>query len=117
MTLPNLQLDDEKVRRNFDYLDKRFDGYIKGDDPKLLVQTGTITITPVANTRTTGSIAFPVAYSSVPTVFLSPVTNLPYTSMKGATVYGMSESGADVWIYCSSTTPLDIDWMAIGVRR
>lgn len=86
----------------------------------LLIQWGTVNITPTAaDTATTAVVTFPVQYSATPTVFATPISSVPDTLsvaiQRGTDVVGGDNTAAvAVTLVRSNTTTTGINWLAIG---
>lgn len=85
----------------------------------LLIQWGTVSITPsAANVATGAAVTFPIAYESVPTVFLAPISSAPNTISVGVVRSGDLVTDATkqvgVMLVRSSVTATSINWLAIG---
>lgn len=76
------------------------------------MQTGTVSITPVASTPTSLAVTFPRAFSAAPTVVVMPVTDKPYSEVRGAAVSSISTTGFTAWIYRTNTTATTVAWIA-----
>lgn len=82
----------------------------------LLMQWGTVTITPVANTPTSAKVTFPLAYDSIPNIQVSGLTSVPGFSVTGVGHSNDSASSTDIYVTRTTTTPTVIRWYAIGFR-
>lgn len=85
----------------------------------LLMQWGTVTISPTAsNTPTTAVVTFPIAFSGTPTVFLTPITTVPENIAVGVVRSGDlvndPKKAVGVTLTRSGTTSTGINWFAIG---
>lgn len=80
----------------------------------LTAQVGTKTITPTAGDATSGTVTFPVAFASTPSVMVSPVTVVPGTTVLGTAVTEVTATGCKVWVWRSNTTSMDVLWIAVG---
>ena len=82
----------------------------------LLIQWGTVTITPVADTATSIEVTFPQKYSQTPLLFVEPVTSYPEAcslSIRRDVVADPRVSNLIV-LTRSGTTGTVINWLAIG---
>ena len=82
----------------------------------LLIQWGTVTITPVADTATSIELTFPQKYSQTPLLFVEPVTAYPEAcslSIRRDVVADPRVSNLIV-LTRSGTTGTVINWLAIG---
>lgn len=76
---------------------------------------GNITITPVANTPTSGSVTFPASFASaVKTVQVTPYTSVIGSIVIGASFNSLTNAGMEVFIYRASTTSTSCSWTVIG---
>lgn len=85
----------------------------------LLVQWGTVTITPTAaNEPTTAVVTFPRAYESTPAVFIEPVTSVPqnvdFGVQRSASVVGDPAKAVGVTLTRNGLTSTGAYWLAIG---
>lgn len=81
---------------------------------KILIQYGSTTITPVANTPTSKTITFPKAFASSPVVFTNADTTVPGTVIQ-TSAQGATTTSFKAYIYRTNTTVTTIDWIAIGL--
>lgn len=85
----------------------------------LLLQWGTVNITPTAaNTATGATVTFPLPFSETPTVFLSPISTVPQNLSVGVMRSGDyvtdPKLNVGVMLYRNSVTSTGINWLAIG---
>ena len=83
----------------------------------LLLQWGTVTITPsAANTPTTSLVNFPHAYKATPLVWVCPVTASPQKVSVGASRSGVGDNTKAVNVTLTRTdlTATGINWLALG---
>ena len=85
----------------------------------LLIQWGTVTISPsAANTPTGATVTFPIPFAATPTVFLSPISTVPEDIAVGVMRSGdfVSDPKIDVGVMLTrnGTTSTGINWLAIG---
>jgi len=85
----------------------------------LLMQWGTVTITPTAtDVATTVVVTFPIAFAGTPTVFLTPITTVPENIAVGVVRSGDLVSdpkkAVGVTLTRSGTTSTGVNWFAIG---
>lgn len=85
----------------------------------LLMQWGTVTITPSAsNVATTQVLTFPIAFSGTPTVFLTPISTAPENISVGVVRSGDlvtdPKIAVGVTLTRNGTTSTGINWLAIG---
>ena len=78
------------------------------------IQAGSVSITPTAaNANTSGSVTFPVAFSSKHKVFVCADSTAPSTTVKGVTAYNPTTTGVSIYLNRSNTTATTIYWLAI----
>lgn len=77
-----------------------------------LLQWGTVSITPTANTPTEATVAFPIAFSALPLVFLTVVSSVPEKCALG--VKDRATGSVSVVLTRTDTTTTVINWFAIG---
>lgn len=82
----------------------------------LLIQWGTESITPVANTPTAKAVTFPVAYTDSPIVLTTAQTTVPGTIVSGDAAASITATGFDCYVTRNSTTNTSIGWIAIGYK-
>ena len=80
----------------------------------LVAKSGTVTITPVANTPTSIAVTFPSAFAATPVVVACPVVTVPGSAVKGAAVTAATKTGFTAWVYRTSTTATSVAWLALG---
>ena len=83
----------------------------------LLIQWGTVSITPVANTPTASPITFPIEYDSSPDIQVSALSTVSGTTVLG---YGHSNdtpSGTDLYVTRTNTTATILRWLAVGFKE
>lgn len=83
----------------------------------LLVQWGTVNITPVANTPTKVSVTFPIAYDYIPSIKVSSATTVIGTSVLGVAHADDSVSGTDLYVTRTNATSTGVRWLAIGYKE
>lgn len=83
----------------------------------LLLQWGVESVTPVKDTPTAKAVAFPVAYTSVPMVMVTPITTVPGTSVSGCAAADITVSGFDAYVTRNGTTNTSVGWLAIGYKE
>jgi hypothetical protein len=80
--------------------------------PKAMA-SGTLTITPVANTPTSQAVSFPAGrFSSTPHIVISPITTVPGTQVTGWGASGASSTGFDAYVTRTNTTATILNWIA-----
>lgn len=82
----------------------------------LLIQWGTESITPVANTPTAKSVTFALAYTDSPIVLTTAQTTVPGTIVSGNAAASITTAGFDCYVTRNSTTNTSVGWVAIGYR-
>ena len=82
----------------------------------LLIQWGTESITPVANTPTAKSVTFALAYTDSPIVLTTAQTTVPGTIVSGNAAASITATGFDCYVTRNSTTNTSVGWVAIGYR-
>lgn len=85
----------------------------------LLIQWGTVTITPTAaGEPTTALVTFPVPFTAAPNTYLAPITSVPQSLSAGvqrsADLVGDPLKKIAVTLTRSGTTSTGINWLAIG---
>lgn len=85
----------------------------------LLIQWGSVTITPeAAGTPTTAIVTFPLAYTATPAVFTTPVSSVPHTLsvavQRSAELVTDNKKAVAVTLTREGTTATGIYWLAIG---
>lgn len=77
------------------------------------VQSGKISITPVANTPTGSVVSFPTSFKNTPIVFTTASTIVPGTSVTGTGVSDESTTSVKIWVTRTNNQPTTINWFAI----
>lgn len=80
----------------------------------LVAKSGTVTITPTANTPTAVTVTFPSAYAATPIVTACPVVTVPGSEVKGVAVTAVTRTSFKVAVYRTNTTATDVSWLALG---
>lgn len=81
--------------------------------PKAMA-SGTLVITPVANTPTSSAVTFPVGrFSSAPHVLVSLNTTVPGTQVTGWSSANITSSGFDAYVTRTNTTNTTLYWTAV----
>lgn len=84
----------------------------------LLIQWGSVNITPsAANTPTSASLTFPIAYDYTPSIKVSSSTLVIGTSVLGVTHASDNASGTDLYVTRTNTTSTGVRWLAIGFKE
>ena len=76
------------------------------------MQTGTVFVTPVANTPTSVAVTFPTAFATTPVVVASASSASPGSEVKEISVSSVTTTGFTAWIYRTNTTDSAILWIA-----
>jgi hypothetical protein len=83
----------------------------------LCIQWGRVSITPsAANTPTSKAVTFPVGFSAVPFVLVSPITSVPATTVTGWSCATPSATAVTVYVTRTNTTATALFWIAIGYK-
>lgn len=83
----------------------------------LLIQWGSASITPIANTPTSVDITFPIAYDYTPGIMTSGLTSLPGTTVLGEGHNNDSATGTTLWVTRTNTTATVVRWLAVGFKE
>lgn len=83
----------------------------------LLIQWGTVTITPVANTPTSSPITFPIAFDSSPSIHVSALSTVAGTSVLGIGHSSDTATGTDLYVTRTNTTGTVVRWLAVGFKE
>lgn len=75
-------------------------------------QTGTVKITPVANTVTQRAFKFPTPFASIPNVQIAPASTVAGGALRGWAVIGFSITGFTVVLYRTDSTDTYFNWVA-----
>ena len=79
------------------------------------IQTGSVVVNPVANEVTTVAVTFPEAFAQTPDIVLvSPVTTVPYTTVRYASAAGYTATGFNLHLSRTGTGATTVTWMAVG---
>lgn len=79
------------------------------------IQTGTVSVTTVANEVATVDVTFPKPFAGVPNiVIVSPITSVPYTAVRYASASNYTKTGFKLHVYRTSSTSMGVAWMAVG---
>lgn len=76
------------------------------------VQTGKVSIKPVANTPTGAVVTFPTSFRSTPIVFTTASSVVPGTSVLGTSISEESTTSVKVWVTRNNTESTTINWLA-----
>lgn len=83
----------------------------------LLIQWGTLSITPTANTPTSAKVTYPVPYDFVPSVKVSCATSVIGTQVLGFTHGNDTSTTTDIFITRTTATATTLRWLAIGFKE
>lgn len=83
----------------------------------LLIQWGSVSITPVANTPTSANVIFPIAYDVTPDIQVSAVSSAPYTNVLGYSHGNDSATGTTLYVTRTNTVATVLRWFAIGFKE
>jgi len=83
----------------------------------LLLQWGSVSITPVANTPTSVNVTFPIAYDNIPSIQVSAVSGAPYTNVLGYSHLNDSATGTTLYVTRTNTVATVLRWFAIGFKE
>lgn len=78
------------------------------------IQTGEITITPIANEPTSVYVSFDTEFDEVPKVVATPVATVPGTTVKGVSTTNISTSGFTLWLTRTNSADTTVKWIAIS---
>ena len=78
------------------------------------IQSGMVTITPVANTPTSVHVTFSPAFTAPPIVTVSAVSGVPFTQVQGVSVSNITATGCDVYLVRNNTNSTNVNWIAQG---
>ena len=84
--------------------------------PPISAQSGSVRITPVANTPTPVQVTFPTPFPVAPVVVASGYTTAVGDLVKGVSVSDVSTTGFTVWVYRTNSTAFTVAWQAWGVN-
>lgn len=73
-----------------------------------------VLITPVANTATSGALAWGKTLSGTVHVVVCPETSVPGSQVIECTVNGITSTGATAWVYRTNTTQTRVHAIAVG---
>lgn len=78
------------------------------------VASGTVNITPVANTPTSGAVLFPFTFDSTPTVVVTFNGTVPGTVVTGVSAGSITTAGFNAWVTRTNNTSTTLSWIAIS---
>ena len=74
-----------------------------------------MTITPTADAVSSVNVAFPKSFAAAPDiVIVSPLSAVPYTTLRYATAADYTKDGFTLYIYRTTATPTIVNYMAVG---
>jgi collagen triple helix repeat protein len=79
-----------------------------------LLQSGKVTITPVANTPTSANVTFSPAFAVAPIVTCAAVSAVPGTQVTGVAVSNITTTGCVIYVTRTNTNSTDVNWIALG---
>lgn len=89
------------IRDNLNYINAR-------------IQVGTVSITPsAANTPTSVTVTFPIAFSAIPYVVISAATGVPGTTVTGWAADTETTTNFRATVTRTNTTATVLRWIAI----
>lgn len=83
----------------------------------LLLQWGSVSITPVANTPTSANITFPIAYDVTPDIQVSIVSSAPYTNVLGYSHGNDTATGTTLYVTRTNAVATVLRWFAVGFKE
>lgn len=84
------------------------------NDLPTAMTSGTVNITPVANTPTSVHVDFPPGFfASSPNVLVTANSAVPGDQLISASAANVTTSGCDIYIYRNNTTPTGVWWLAV----
>jgi hypothetical protein len=81
---------------------------------KTLLESGWVTITPVANTPTAVYVSFKKHYNKIPVVVVTASTGVIGTQVSGASINGITNDGVNIVTNRTNTTPTTIYYHVFG---
>lgn len=78
------------------------------------LQSGMVTIVPVANTPTKATVTFPTAYSSPPHVVATGESAVIGSQLQGVSVANITNTTVDIYIYRTNTNSTNVHWIAMA---
>ena len=83
----------------------------------LLIQWGSVSITPVANTPSSVKVTYPVAYDYVPSVKVSCATSAVGTNILGFTHGNDTTTTTDLFVTRTNAVATTLRWLSIGFKE
>lgn len=81
---------------------------------KALLESGWVTITPVANSPTAVYVAFKRHYNKIPTVLVTPSSGVIGTQLLGASTNGITNDGVNIVVTRTNTVPTTVYYYVFG---
>lgn len=81
---------------------------------KALLESGWVTITPVANSPTAVYVAFKRHYNKIPTVLVTPSSGVIGTQVLGASTNGITKDGVNIVVTRINTIPTTVYYYVFG---
>ena len=78
------------------------------------IDCGDVTISPTANTPTSGDVTFNKTFSTTPIVVVTPSSKVPGTIVLGVGAESITTTGFKAWVTRTNTTDTTLHWIAIG---
>ncbi|MFB7142675.1 hypothetical protein ACFCYN_24000 [Gottfriedia sp. NPDC056225] len=79
----------------------------------VIIQTGAVSITPVANTPTSIAVTYPKPFPTLPSVQVTPNTGVPESEVKMVSFGNPTVNGFNAFIYRTNTNATTLYWVAI----
>lgn len=79
----------------------------------VILEVGSVSITPTANTPTKGSVNLTKKFTKNPFVLTTPCTVAPGTKVTGCSAQNITTEGFDIFVTRTDTTATTIFWLAI----
>ena len=79
-----------------------------------LLESGWVTITPVANTPTAAFVTFKRHYNKIPVVLVTASSGVIGTQVTGASINGITNDGVNIVVTRTNTTPTTIYYYVFG---
>ena len=81
---------------------------------KALLESGWVTITPVANSPTAVYVSFKRSYNKIPTVLVTPSSGVIGTQVLGASTNGITKDGVNIVVTRTNTVPTTVYYYVFG---
>ncbi|MDO7487052.1 DUF859 family phage minor structural protein [Peribacillus frigoritolerans] len=82
-------------------------------DGNIMIATGSVNITPVANTTVSVNISFGKTFPSTPSIQVTPNTGVPYTEVRGVSFSNPTTTGCTLNLNRTNTVATTLYWVAI----